>query len=92
MVNEVRRSLRKVAVHNLLAQRASGLIANIRWMTDASCCGKAAQINVLAAFLLIPLTTPPNSIIFLPAKTQYDWGGASSRTVTSKSSAVSGAH
>lgn len=75
----------KAAVHNLLAQRVSGLIINYPLDDQDAIAVEAACTNVPALFLDVSEQTPINSIIF-PMKTVRDWAWSIwSHWVTSKS-------
>lgn len=62
----------KAAVHNLLAQRVSGLIINYPLDDEDAIAVEAACANVPALFLDVSDQTPINSIIF-SMKTVRDW-------------------
>ncbi|MGS1830969.1 LacI family DNA-binding transcriptional regulator [Klebsiella oxytoca] len=76
----------KAAVHNLLAQRVSGLIiGTIRWMTRMPLLWKLPAL-MFRRYFLMSLTRLPSTVLFSPMKTVRDWAWSIwSHWVTSKS-------
>ncbi|WP_406549596.1 LacI family DNA-binding transcriptional regulator (plasmid) [Cronobacter malonaticus] len=75
----------KAAVHDLLAQRVSGLIINYPLDDQDAIAVEAACTNVPALFLM-SLTRHPSTVLFSPMKTVRDWAWSIwSHWVTSKS-------
>jgi DNA-binding LacI/PurR family transcriptional regulator len=75
----------KAAVHNLLAQRVSGLIINYPLDDQDAIAVEAACANVPALFLDVSDQTP-STVLFSPMKTVRDWAWSIwSHWVTSKS-------
>ena len=80
----------KAAVHNLLAQRVSGLIINYPLDDQDAIAVEAACTNVPALFLDVSDQTPINSIIFSHERRYATGRGASGRIGSPANRAVSG--
>ncbi len=80
----------KAAVHNLLAQRVSGLIINYPLDDQDAIAVEAACANVPALFLDVSDQTPINSIIFSHERRYATGRGASGRIGSPANRAVSG--